>query len=57
VVSNVRNVWKLPASVSPVVELRLELELDDELDWGVVPETTGEAVVALVVAISVSVRP
>jgi hypothetical protein len=49
----------LPASVEPVVELRLELELelDDEFDWGVVPETTGGAVVALVVAMSVSVRP
>src|ERR1700756_760656 len=42
VVSSVRKVWKLPASVAPVVELS-ELE-DEEAGCCVVPDTTGGAV-------------
>jgi hypothetical protein len=41
--------------VLPVVELKLEFELEDEAD--VVPETTGLAVIASVVAMFVSVTP
>src|SRR3954452_15207892 len=44
VVSSVKNVWKFPASVAPVVELS-ESD-DDPVGSGVVPETTGPATVA-----------
>jgi hypothetical protein len=52
VVSSVRKVWKLPASVVPVVELRLELDDEDDDDDWVVPETTVGAVVAFVTVMS-----
>src|SRR5258708_14600258 len=53
VVSSVKKVWKLPASVAPVVEPRLELDEDedDDDDVCVVPETTEGAVAAFVVVI------
>jgi len=40
-----------------VLELKLDVVLDEEADEDVVPETTGLAVIAAVVAISVSVKP
>src|ERR1700737_1493703 len=48
VVSSVRNVWKFPASVAPVVELSDAAELDED-EVFVVPETTGLATFAVVV--------
>src|ERR1700736_5151596 len=52
VVSSVRNVWKFPASVAPVVELSDAAELDED-EVFVVPETTGLATLAdVVIAVS-----
>src|SRR6478735_12051156 len=51
VVSSVKKVWKLPASVAPVDEPRLELDEEDD-EFCVVPETTEGAVAAFVVVIS-----
>src|SRR3954453_7197264 len=48
VVSSVRKVWKLPASVAPVVEPRLD---EDDFGRSVVPETTVGAVAEFVVVI------
>src|SRR4051812_10115382 len=48
VVSSVRKVWKLPASVAPVDDPS-EFDEDDEEDVCVVPETTAGAVAAFVV--------
>src|SRR5438067_11752596 len=50
VVSSVKKVWKLPASVAPVVDPRLVSDEDD--DVCVVPETTDGAVAVFVVVIS-----
>src|SRR4051795_4748043 len=47
VVSSVRKVWKLPASVAPVFEPRLGF--DEDFGRSVVPETTDGAVAAFVV--------
>jgi hypothetical protein len=52
VVSICRKVWKFPASVEPVVELKEPFEEVDE-GRGVVPETGGLATFVVVV-ISVS---
>src|SRR6201995_1060072 len=58
VVRSCRKVWKFPASVVPVLELRLLLELEPEdAAGGVVPETIGLAVIASVEAMFVSSDP
>jgi hypothetical protein len=57
VVKSVKKVWKFPASVVLVEsKLLLELELEDAVE-GVVPETTGLAVIASVDAMFRLLRP
>jgi hypothetical protein len=41
VVSRVRNVWKLPASVALLVELVVVVELDDDVGFGFAAAETG----------------
>jgi hypothetical protein len=55
VVSICRKVWKFPASVAPVFELRELLEELVDEGRGVVPEVTGVATFVVVV-ISVSLH-